>query len=103
MLGGYIGQFLPLTGGSGFSLAGPLYFDSVGFVASYTTGNIYNQESTHNFTLSTTDANADANNYNAGLSVVTSWTLSGSNPSTDFLANRIVDSGSSRWSRLCLA
>ena len=107
MLGGYIGQFLPLNGGSSFPMEGSLYLgsnglylDSIASLSGDGSGNSYFEGATAQAYLTSTDANADANNNNAGFQILNNWTLSGSNASTDLLVNRTVASGSSTGTQL---
>jgi hypothetical protein len=106
MLGGYVGQFLPLSGGSNFPMAGGLYlngngvfYDSVASAQSDGNGNFYAPVTTTQFYSKSADTNADAANNNAAFQVLDNWTLSGSNASTDLLVNRNV-SGSSTGTQL---
>jgi hypothetical protein len=104
MLGKFVGQFLPLAGGT---LGGTLNLngnevalDSQSSIDSDGSGNGSFTGDTFQFYVASTDTNADANNDKTAFYVLSNWTLSGANPSTDFLVNRTVASGSSTGSQL---
>ena len=77
-----------------------LYLDSIAYTSGDGNGNSYFQGATAQVYLTSTDANADTNNNNAGFQILNNWTLSGSNASTDLLVNRTVASGSSTGTQL---
>jgi hypothetical protein len=96
MIGGYVGQFLPLSGGkmSGIlSLGGQkLIYDisSISSIVASSTGNV--TETAFKKTLNITQTPPTTG---FGYKVQTAWTLSGAIPATDLVVNRNSSAGSS--------
>jgi len=101
MTGGYVGQFLPLSGGklTGIlSLGGQkLVYDtsSVSGISAGSTGAV--TETALKKTLNVTQTPTSVG---FGYKVLTAWTLSGSVPATDLLVNRNSSTGSSTGAQL---